>query len=57
MPSPPPEANDMDARLKRIKKLTQELTRVQNDSVRQRELVERINREVDAARDGLKPHR
>jgi hypothetical protein len=42
------------ARLDRIKKLTDELARVQAESAAARELVERIKREVDAAGAALK---
>jgi hypothetical protein len=55
MPLPSTKATEMDARLQRIKQLTEELTRVQTDSPRQRELAERISQEIDAARAALKP--
>jgi hypothetical protein len=42
------------ARLDRIKRLTDELARVQGESDTARELAERIKREVDAARAALK---
>jgi ABC-type Fe3+-hydroxamate transport system substrate-binding protein len=42
------------ARLERIKKLTDELARVQGESEAARELAKRIKREVDAARAALK---
>ena len=40
----------LTARLERIKKLTDELARVQGDTVAARELADRIKREVDATR-------
>ena len=45
------------ARLERIKQLTDELARTQADSADAQRLAERIHREVDAARDSLKPQR
>ena len=42
------------ARLDRIKKLTDDLARVQGESEAARELVDRIKREVAAARAALK---
>jgi hypothetical protein len=42
------------ARLERIKKMTDELLRVQNDSANARQLAERISREIEAARASLK---
>jgi len=50
------ESNDvaLAARLERIKKLTDELARVQGESEAARELAERIKREVDAARAALR---
>jgi len=42
------------ARLERIKRLTDELLRVQGESSAARELADRIKREVEAARDSLK---
>jgi hypothetical protein len=44
----------LTARLDRIKKLTDELARVQGESAAARELAERIKREVEAARATLK---
>jgi hypothetical protein len=51
-----PETPDvaLAARLERIKKLTDELVRVQGESSAARELADRIGREVEAARDSLK---
>ena len=52
-----PEGSDTDltARLDRIKRLTDELARVQQDSHATRDLVDRIRREIEAARHALKP--
>ena len=47
----------LTARLERIKKLTDELARVQGDTVAARELADRIKREVDAAREAMKPYK
>ena len=44
----------LTARLDRIRKLIDELARVQGESGAARELAERIKREVDAARAALK---
>lgn len=55
MPLPSAKTTDMDARLQRIKQLTEELIRVETGSARQREIVDRIRREVDAARAALNP--
>jgi hypothetical protein len=43
------------ARLDRIKKLTDELARVQQDSHTTYDLLDRIRRELDAAREAMKP--
>jgi predicted nucleic acid-binding Zn-ribbon protein len=46
----------LTARLDRIKKLTDDLARVQHDAQAARDLVDRIRRELDAARAALEPH-
>ena len=50
------DTNDvaLTARLERIKRLTDELARTQADTAEALALAERIKREVDAAREGLK---
>ena len=49
-----PDDVALTARLDRIKKLTDDLARAQHDAQAMRDLVDRIRRELDAARATLK---
>lgn len=55
MTSDVPDGVALIARLDRIKKLTDDLARAQHDAQAARDLVDRIRRELDAARAALKP--
>jgi len=53
--APQRDAIELAARLDRIRKLTDELQKKQDDSEQQRLLADRIRGEVDEARKSLKP--
>jgi hypothetical protein len=54
MSSPDRDADDVATRLQRIQTLIDRLRHLQADSAEARELANRIQREVDVARAGLK---
>lgn len=49
------DAEELTSRLERIKRLTEQLLLEQQQSTHARSLADRIRREIDLARDQLKP--
>ena len=50
------EGAQLIAQLNRLRQLTEELNGDQDDSVRRRDVLEQIGRELDSARKALRPH-